>query len=487
MMMVSQEQLTLSLPTVYGPKDYREHRELLINADRILRDSGVENKAISDYFTSREQVPSTNKDIQRVSRALRCAILKTLSGLDYRELATRIADSELYKWFTGYNTLDCPNTPSKSTLERYMTQFSLKAIEEMVVTLNRTVSDAAMAALLLNKEEPVTFDMIYADGTCLKADIHFPVDWILLRDTVKSLIKAIIRIRKHGLLHRMRTPAKFISEINALCIQMSQARRKIDAAKCRKMILRKMKKLNKLVELHAIRYRDLLKDKWGETKLSEKHAYRIVENIDTILDKLPKAIKQAHERIIGGRSIKSADKILSLYDDNAHVIIRGKAGAEVEFGNGLYLAEQEDGLIADWELFEDQPPSETKIVPESIDRMTKRYGKLTSFTSDRGFSSAKNDVLLDEKRIYNGTCPKNPAKLKERSQEQHFIDLQKRRAQTEGRIGIFKNVFLGKPMRSRDIEKKKHLVNWAVLTHNLWVLARMAAEEAQKKELAKAA
>jgi hypothetical protein len=33
------------------------------------------------------------------------------------------------------------------------------------------------------------------------------------------------------------------------------------------------------------------------------------------------------------------------------VIVRGKADAEVEFGNLLVLGEQSDGLIIDWELF----------------------------------------------------------------------------------------------------------------------------------------
>jgi hypothetical protein len=32
------------------------------------------------------------------------------------------------------------------------------------------------------------------------------------------------------------------------------------------------------------------------------------------------------------------------------VIVRGKAGAEVEFRNLLIRGEQEDGLIIDWEL-----------------------------------------------------------------------------------------------------------------------------------------
>ncbi len=50
-------------------------------------------------------------------------------------------------------------------------------------------------------------------------------------------------------------------------------------------------------------------------------------------------IKQALERIIGERPVANADKILSLYESDLHVIVRCKAGADVEFGNTLFLAE----------------------------------------------------------------------------------------------------------------------------------------------------
>lgn len=49
----------------------------------------------------------------------------------------------------------------------------------------------------------------------------------------------------------------------------------------------------------------------------------------------PAAIKQAHERIIGGRRIANEDKILRIYDNEVNVIKCGKAGASVEFCNKL--------------------------------------------------------------------------------------------------------------------------------------------------------
>jgi hypothetical protein len=57
--------------------------------------------------------------------------------------------------------------------------------------------------------------------------------------------------------------------------------------------------------------------------------------------------------------------------------------------------------------------------------------------------------------------------------EEHFARLQRRRSQTEGRIGIFKNSFVGRPLRAKGFEPPEVPISWQVLTHNLWVLARL--------------
>ena len=99
--------------------------------------------------------------------------------------------------------------------------------------------------------------------------------------------------------------------------------------------------------------------------------------------------------------------------------------------------------------------------------------------TNTGFSSAANDKFLQEQEIENGICPKSPKVLEERLKDPQFVSSQTRRSQTEARIGIFKNVFLGKPLRSRITAYKRHAVNWCVLTHNLWVLARKAISDEQ--------
>ena len=126
------------------------------------------------------------------------------------------------------------------------------------------------------------------------------------------------------------------------------------------------------------------------------------------------------------------------------------------------------------------------MLQPTVNRIEKNYGSLSSVSTDRAFASAANDEFLENKKIYNGTCPKSPTGLQEKVKEPLFMLLQTRRSQTEGRIGIFKNVFLGRPLRTRITLNKRHAINWCVLTHNLWVLARKIMDE-EKEQLKKAA
>jgi hypothetical protein len=241
-----------------------------------------------------------------------------------------------------------------------------------------------------------------------------------------------------------------------------------------------MKRQVQVVAAHARRHRQLLDEAWEATDWTRPQAGRVLRRIDGVLALLPQAQKQAHERIIGERKVNNADKLLSLYETDARVIVRGKAGAEVEFGNTLLLAEQQDGLIVDWCLHRDSAPADMRQLPESLARMEAGYGvgAIRALGADRGFGSAANQALLAGKNICDGICPKPPARLKERMEEERFAQLQRRRSQTEGRIGVFKNGFLGRPLRAKGFDHRAAAISWQVLTHNLRVLARLEQSEA---------
>ena len=364
--------------------------------------------------------------------------------------------------------------------------FTDEDIAGIIHDTNRAMSDEAVAKELLYRETALRFDEIFADTTCVKANIHFPVDWVLLRDGTRTLIKAIMLIRAKGIKHRMGDPEKFLRDMNKLCIEMTHVRKKPNAKKMRKGIFRRMKRLMKLIETHAMNYHRELEARWTETDWSELEAQVVLDRIKNILDQLPQAIHQAHERIIGERRVSNKDKILSFYEPAIHVLVRGKAGAEVEFGNALYLAEQSDGLIIDWSFIEEQPPGDNKLTPASIERITKEYETPGSYTGDRGFDSPANRIDLEALDIVNAICPRSVPLLVEKLEDDEFRRLQQRRGGTEARIGIFKNAYLGTPLRSKGFKNRRVRIEWCILAHNLWKLARMAAQRREELEAERA-
>jgi len=472
------------LPTIVGNVDYLTLCQRLQQIESLLQASGLEahfvEQALQDWLKSASRPPTAQQQQQfqlRSRRALRCTILRTLLQEDYRGFSCALAGSPLYQWFCLVDALDEVRVPSKSELQRFAHWLEAAQMRPMMERLLLAGMDPAGP---LDLKEPVDLEEYFVDTTALKANVHFPVDWVLLRDATRTLMKALTLIRREGLKSRMEPPSEFLRRINRLCIQMTHSRRQPESRKERKRVLRGMKKLVKVVGRHARKHRDLLDQQWERTHWTRRQAEQVLGRIDQVLELLPRAQKQAHERIIGERKVDNAEKILSLYEPDIQVLVRGKAGAEVEFGNKLLLGENRQGIILDYQLWPESAPADASLLVESLERVVvglKR--KMGAVGGDRGFASKANSVGLAEAEIFDSLCPRSPTALKERMKEPRFVRMQKRRSQTEGRISILQRGFLGRPMRAKGFAHRELAVAWGVLTHNLWMLARLKRKKKQ--------
>jgi IS5 family transposase len=477
-----QSPLPQVLPTIEGNVDYRNLREQFGRIDELLRQSGLEREFIQSdldrWSQGQERISARAQHARQIhsQRALRCNLARILLHEDYRGFAARLADSPLLQHFCRLSQLTV-RVPSKSTLQRYDQWWEESQVAGRIHQL-----------LVLGAQEPGRLDLdqaldlscCFLDTTCVEVNIHYPVDWVLLRDGTRTLMKAVSLIREQGLKHRMEEPEGFISRVNKLCIQMTHAWNHVDGQKQRKQTLRKMDRVVGTVRAHAQRYRKLLDEQWEQTQWTRAQADQVLGRMDQVLQQLPEARRQARERILAGRQVDNAEKILSLYEPDVHVIVRKKAGAPVEFGNTLLLGENPQGVILDWELFKDLAPADSKLLPGSVGRMEKIYGPLKAVGADRGFDNFDNREGLADDGIYNGVCLRSPKALKERMRSPKFRELQRRRAQTEARIGIIKNVFLRGRPRCKGFTNRKLTVTWTVLVHNLWVIARLPRKAATK-------
>jgi hypothetical protein len=484
---------------VIGNVDYTLFENDLKMMDEVIVKSGIETLFV-ELSTERyvalgraDGVEVGGKALERRQRqsrsALRCTVLRHMVGDSFRDLSMRLAQSELLQWFCRIDNFGVVQVPSKSTLQDYAHMLDDAAMTAVLDQLKAAASQMqADGSCPVGLDNALELDVVLLDSTALKAPIHFPVDWVLLRDAARTLLKAIELIRQHGLRHRMEEPGEFLAQMNKLCMAMSAARRQSGGKKQRKKVLRMMKRLLKVIEAHAARYHQLLDEQWPQTDWTRLQAEVVLRRIQAVLDQLPQAVKQAHERIIGERQVANKDKILSLYESDIHVIVRGKAGAEVEFGNSLFLAEQCDGFIVDHELSQDASPGDAKWFAQRIDKLAPEGdpAKLSAVFSDRGFASKRNTTILEAHEIFDGLCPRDPKELGKKMKDEVFVAGQKRRGQTEARVAIVKNIFLdgGKP-RAKGFAHRQRAVQWAVLTHNLRVLARMRRREQEARDAEK--
>ena len=127
--------------------------------------------------------------------------------MSFRETVLFIAASEDFQRFIFGGDFASAYCPGKTKLN----DFSAIVPEEFIGKINALLrSDCTVVAATekYGLENPLDDRTIWMDATCLEANIHFPVDWILLRDAVRTLIKAILCIRRHGLKHRIPAPSQ---------------------------------------------------------------------------------------------------------------------------------------------------------------------------------------------------------------------------------------------------------------------------------------
>jgi hypothetical protein len=167
-------------------------------------------RALKGWSVAAKRAVSAREQIkfqQRSRRALRCTILHTLLQEDYRGFSCQLASNPLYQWFCGIDALDAVRVPSKSQVQRFAHWLPAGEMRSVIEGLLRGAIEKPSK---LGLREALDLEEYLLDSTCLKANVHFSADWVLLRDGVRTLMKATLLIRKAGLRRRM-VPTRGVS------------------------------------------------------------------------------------------------------------------------------------------------------------------------------------------------------------------------------------------------------------------------------------
>ena len=202
-----QEEFRQALPIVTGNVDYKIFRETLALITELINFSKIDRKVMIEAVRASQQEYNKNRQSegrrpkqltdkeklriqQRARQVLRCGIARHLTGDAYREFSCRLADSALLQNFCLIDRLQEIRVPSKSKLQRDEALFEEGFLREIISEVIRQAAltpESQEDKQSLGLLEAVSLSQYFLDTTCLKANIHFPVDWVLLRDATRTL------------------------------------------------------------------------------------------------------------------------------------------------------------------------------------------------------------------------------------------------------------------------------------------------------------
>ena len=277
--------MKLSNPLFSGSKEFKEWAELFISIDHLLFESGLET-ALKSIMVHEEELergqpfdPGEQLRFQRkISECLRINIARGLTKKSFKEFSIALADSHVLQSFCGFHRPWVKKIPSKSQLHVMSKLIPSEIVSKMTDLLSVYLSSE------MNSE--FDFSAIFADSTCIELDIHHPIDWVLLKDAVISIMKSVKTIRRHGLKHRIGPPEGFMKQVNkiSMAISLSKSVRKQESKKRRKNLFRELKSLLRVCEAHGYRYLNVLHRDWNKSDLSERQAEQISKRLITILE-----------------------------------------------------------------------------------------------------------------------------------------------------------------------------------------------------------
>ena len=411
-----------------------EHRGLLSLAAGDLRRHGIQE-------TGRHGLPA--------EAVVRCALLKQYRQLSYEELAFHLEDSASFRAFAR---LPLSWSPRKSGLHKTISAISATSWE----AINRAVAGSARQGKLESGA------MVRIDSTVTQALMHAPSDSSLLWDAVRVMVRLLkqasalpgapsIIWRNHRRLAKKR----------ALAIQYSRG--KAQKAKLYRELIAATRATVSTLE-HAVQRLAAGATVQAELWLGQvRHYLPLIERI----------ITQAERRVLAGDAVPSGEKLVSLFETHADIIVKG--GREVHYGHKLNLTTGKSGLILDVVVETGNPADAERFLP-MLERHIARQGTPPRQTaSDGGYASLDNlkqakalgveDVAFHKKRALT-----IDAMVKSRWV---YRKLKNFRAGIEANISCLKRAFGLARCTWRGLDHFKAYVWSSVVAYNLTLFARL--------------
>ncbi len=204
---------------------------------------------------------------------------------------------------------------------------------------------------------------------------------------------------------------------------------------------------------------------------------RAVNDLAGLLEVTRTVAAQAWQRLAGDMP-DGASRRVSLHDDDARPIARGRLGKPVEFGYKAQVIDNDDGIIADYAVEQGNPADGPQLAP-AVQRVIKRTGrKPGTVTADRSYGEKAIEDDLHGLGVRRVVIPRKgkPGKARQAAERRPaFRRTVKWRTGSEGRISTLKRQYGWDRTRLDGTEGARTWAGHGILAHNLIKITALAA------------
>jgi IS5 family transposase len=411
-----------------------DHRELLGLVTADLHRRGVR-------ATGRRGLPAES--------VLRCALLKQHRQLSYQELAFHLEDSASFRAFAR---LPWAWSPKKSVLQRTISAIRAETWE----AINRTLLSSARRGQLEDGS------VVRLDSTVTAAPIHEPSDSSLLWDAVRVMVRLL------------KAAEAWLGGDGPLWRDHRRA------AKKRWRAIEFTRGRPKRVPL----YRELIRITRATLAYLRQAAARLGRAADPLVGLwlgqvrhyeplIEQIITQTERRVRAGEAVPAADKLVSLFEPHADIIVKGSR--DVDYGHKLNLTAGKSALILDLVIEAGNPADSERLLP-MLERHIAFWGAAPrQAAADGGFASRANLAAAKARGVQDMAFHKKGGLRIEDMVRSRWVYRQLRnfRAGIEAGISCLKRAYGLARCTWRGIDHFKAYVWSSVVAYNLALFARL--------------
>ena len=430
--------------------------------DQILNENSKIIKLVHDDLQTlskrkRDNENRGRKDVYSTPTLLRALIIKKMENYTFEQLTFYLAQVGIFRQFCSLGNRISIATALMCRVEKAISPQTWEKINFILTSYakSNSIVDDTEARM---------------DATVVENEVHYPTDSSLLWDSYRTLALYIRRILGHfSFLPKMRFHIKKTKKYHLDITRYSKSTRKERKKFCKQTT----KKLCRVVEQACAKALPIVQQAQQLWLNSEQSVPQKVQSaIKWLLEKIPvmNQIVRASFRRLHGENVPLNEKVFSLFEDHAEMIIRGRAGIPFEIGHKIFLSQSRSKFILDYQVLEQNKP-DTELPGVMIDRHEKLFGKgsLQTVHADKGCRTKEEEMKKLAQRVTNISIP---SRLRDLS-EPKLVESQKFRAGIEGSISCLKRKFGLAITRKRGFKSFCSEIGLSIFCHNLRILTTL--------------